>query len=310
MDILKFEVIIIGGGPAGLSAALVLGRSRVNTLILNTEKPRNFATTLSHTFLTQDGKHPRDIFKAAKKDIEKYPSLTYKKEKAIDVNSSEGGFIVKTENASYSAKRVVIASGYRDDVEGSGISKLSEVYGKSVFPCPFCDGYELAGKKLAVFGGAEIAPFFSTVVAHWSKDVVLFTNGDSIPDKEFVLELEKKGIQVFQDKIKTLHSKEGKLLSVELENGKIIEREGGFYRDMKVVENTNFAQKFNVPAEPGHFGLTNYQVDENNESIVKGLYIIGDARTGWSGIAPSVAEGYELGASITVQISQENWNNR
>ena len=310
MDKNKFEVIIIGGGPAGLSAALVLGRSRVKTLILNTEKPRNFATTLSHTFLTQDGKHPSEIFKAAKKDIDKYPTLTYKKEKAIDVKTYEDDFIVETESATYNGNRVVIASGYSDDVEGSGIKGLSEVYGKSVYPCPFCDGYELADKKLAVFGGVEVAPFFSTVVAHWSNDIALFTNGEQIPDKDFVDELERKGIKVYQNKIKTLHSNEGQLIKVELEDGQVIEREGGFYRDMKIIENTNFAQKFGIPSEPGHFGMKNYQVDENKESNIKGFYIIGDARTGWNGVAPSVAEGYELGAIITVQISQESWNDK
>lgn len=307
MDNTKFEVIIIGGGPAGLSAALVLGRSRIKSLILNTEKPRNFITTHSHTFLTQDGKHPSEIFKAAKNDIDKYPALIYKKEKAIDLNTSENGFTVKTEKTNYSAKRVVIASGYRDDIEGTGIEGLSEVYGKSVYPCPFCDGYELADKKLAVFGNATVIPFFSTVVAHWSKDIAIFTNGDPITDTEFLSQLKRKGIHLFQNKIKTLHSKAGMLNSIELENGEIVERDGGFCKGINAIEHTNFAQKFNIPTIPGHFGLTNYQVDENSETIINGLYIVGDAKTGWSGLAPSVAEGYKLGTSITVQISQENW---
>jgi len=130
MDKLKYDVIIIGGGPSGLSAALVLGRSRIKTLILNTEKPRNIVTTHSHTFLTQDGKHPSEIFKSAKKDIDKYDSILYKKEEVKNLIKNEDGFTVESDQNTYQAKRVVIASGYRDDLEACNVPGLESVYGK------------------------------------------------------------------------------------------------------------------------------------------------------------------------------------
>lgn len=307
MDKLKYDVIIIGGGPSGLSAALVLGRSRIKTLILNTEKPRNIVTTHSHTFLTQDGKHPSEIFKSAKKDIDKYDSILYKKEEVKNLIKNEDGFTVESDQNTYQAKRVVIASGYRDDLEACNVPGLESVYGKSIFPCPFCDGYEIADKKLAVIGGGNFAPYFAKIVAQWSKDIVIFTNGDNILDLEVMAQLKSKNIEIYQEKIIQLHSEDGLLKQVELESGKLIAREAGFYRDIKVVENTPFADQFNISWQPGHFGMRIYEVNESSETKVEGLYIIGDAGSGWKGVAPSVAEGYELGTKITEQIALDFW---
>jgi thioredoxin reductase len=302
-----FEVIIIGGGPAGMSAALVLGRSRINTLILNTETPRNIVTTHSHGFLTQDGKHPREILAIAKKQLNKYTRVIYKNEKAIDLKSLLNGFSVETENATYRSKRVIIATGHKDNIDAIGIEGLSSVYGKSIYPCPFCDGFELADKQLAVIGDAIMAPMFAKTIAHWSKDVYVFTNGEQVTDEATIRNLKRNEIQIIDGKIKKLHSKEGILQNIELETGELIEREGGFLPDTKSTEYTDFAKKMGIEKEAGFMGMETYKVKENKETDINGLYIIGDARTGWSGVASSVAEGSEVAGAITHQIIEENW---
>lgn len=306
-QLMSFEVIIIGGGPAGMSAALVLGRSRIKTLLLNIEDARNLVTTHSHGFLTQDGKHPAEIFSVAKMQLDTYKAVEYKKEKAIEVASTDNGYQVVTAHDTYSAKRVIIATGHRDNIEQLGIEGLTDVYGKSIYPCPFCDGFELADKKLAVIGDALMAPMFAKTIQHWSKDIVVFTNGDKVEDNETLSGLERNGIQLQEEKIKRLHSSQGILSKIELENGILIEREGGFIPDTKSTENTDFAQKLNISTETGRFGMEMYKVDDSKETERKGLYIIGDARTGWSGVATSVAEGSQVGAVITHQIIDENW---
>jgi thioredoxin reductase len=286
---------------------LVLGRSRINTLILNTETPRNIVTTHSHGFLTQDGKHPREILAIAKKQLNKYTRVIYKNEKAIDLKSLLNGFSVETENATYRSKRVIIATGHKDNIDAIGIEGLSSVYGKSIYPCPFCDGFELADKQLAVIGDAIMAPMFAKTIAHWSKDVYVFTNGEQVTDEATIRNLKRNEIQIIDGKIKKLHSKEGILQNIELETGELIEREGGFLPDTKSTEYTDFAKKMGIEKEAGFMGMETYKVKENKETDINGLYIIGDARTGWSGVASSVAEGSEVAGAITHQIIEENW---
>ena len=304
---MNYDVIIIGGGPAGMSAALVLGRSRIKTLILNTEKPRNLVTTHSHGFLTQDGKHPSEIFSIAKQQLSKYNAVIYKKEKVVNLVHEKNIFSVEVEHNTYKAKRVIIATGHKDNISDIGIKGLTEVYGKSVYPCPFCDGFELADKKLAVIGDAFMGPMFAKTISNWSKDVIIFTNGEKVTDKELLSSLKKNEIQLIEKKISRILENKGQLQGIELEDNTIVEREGGFLPDTKSVESTDFAKKMNIPTEIGHFGMEFYKVDENKETELKGLYIIGDARTGWSGVATSVAEGSQVAAAITHQIIDESW---
>lgn len=305
-----FDVIIIGGGPAGMSAALILGRSRVKTLILNTENPRNIVTTHTHGFLTQDGKHPLEIFKIAKEQLKKYPSVSYRKEKALELFQLENGFKIISEQGEYISKRVLLATGHKDNIEKLNLPGIEEVYGRSVYPCPFCDGFEMADKKLAVFGDANMGTMFSKVIANWSDDVIVFTNGEKVQDQRLVENLERNNIRIIEKEIKELVSIEGQLKKVVFSDNTSIEREGGFIPDTKSTESVNFAKQLDIPTEEGHFGLQVYQVDENKETKVKGFYIIGDAKTGWSGVVGSVAEGSDAATAITHQIIEERWNGK
>ena len=304
---MDYEVIIIGGGPAGMSASLVLGRSRIKTLLINTEKPRNIVTTHSHGFLTQDGKHPSEILGTAKEQLKKYKSVDYVLEKAEDLKKLDAGFEVKTAQQSFTAKRVVIATGHKDNIASIGIDGLDEVYGKSVYPCPFCDGFELADKKLAVLGDAFMGPMFAKTIWHWSKDLIVFTNGEKVEDKAVKDGLKLNGVELIEEPIAKLHSTNGQLDSIELKNGKSIEREGGFLPDTKSEEYTHFASSLKIPKEEGFMGMETYKVNDAKETDIAGLYIIGDARTGWSGVAGSVAEGSEMAGAITHQIIEERW---
>ncbi len=302
------EVIIIGGGPAGMSAALVLGRSRIKTLVLNTETPRNAITRHSHGFLTQDGIHPTEIFAVAKQQLDKYPSVSYKKQAAIRLERLAEGFQITTAEGSYTTRKVILATGYKDDIAKEEIPGLTKVYGQSVFPCPFCDGFEMADKPLAVFGDGTMGPLFAKKIAYWSKDLHVFTNGESVTDPETSKQLEAKGIQIIETKIEALREENGILKAVVLADGTEVLREGGFLAETHSTENVAFAKELNIPTEEGPFGMVNYIVDENKESSVKGFYIIGDARTGWSGVTSSVAEGSEVGKAITHQLIEEFWD--
>ncbi len=308
MNNAPLEVIVLGGGPAGMSAALVLGRSRINTLVLNAETPRNAITTHSHGFLTQDGIHPSDIFAVAKQQMDKYPSVSYKKEAVLSLEQLEEGFKLTTAAGSYTSRKVILATGYRDDISLEGIPGLTAVYGQSVYPCPFCDGFEMADKPLAVFGDGIMGPLFAKKIAFWSKDLQVFTNGESVTDQALAKQLADKGIQIIETKIQTLKEENGNLKAIVLEDGTEIAREGGFLADTHSTENVSFAKELNIPTEEGVFGLENYIVDENSESSVKGFYIIGDARSGWSGVTGSVAEGSEVGRAITFQLIEEFWS--
>src|SRR5690606_33431737 len=140
-----FDCAIIGGGPAGLNAALVLGRARRHILLFDNNNPRNAVTQESHGFITRDGIKPTEFRKIAHKEISRYPSVKFKKKQITSVVKNDSLFELRTsENEIYQAKSIIIATGLKERIPE--VDKFSDYYGKSLFNCPYCDGWELRDK--------------------------------------------------------------------------------------------------------------------------------------------------------------------
>lgn len=289
----NLDLVIIGGGPAGMSAALVAGRSLLRTVIINAESPRNMVTTASHGFLTRDGVHPLEIMEIAKQQLEKYDTVTYIKGFVTDAEKLAKGFRVTTADGStFATDNIIFATGYKEDITKNNLPGIKKVYGKSVYPCPFCDGWEHRGQKLALFDETEFALEFAKVVANWSRDLIVFTNGKRIGAKENKQLLKRGGVTVVEEEIAELISDESGLLrAVLLEGRREIEREAGFLLNTYEEPATQLPEKLGVIKKLNDWGIGIPDVGEAGQTNIAGVYIVGDAKTGFGGIAAAANDG-------------------
>ncbi|MYL55310.1 FAD-dependent oxidoreductase [Pontibacillus yanchengensis] len=300
---LTHDVVIVGGGPAGMSAALVLGRSRRKVLLIDAGKPRNAVTLHSHGFLTRDGITPKEFRDISIHQLMKYESVSIKGDIVIRIEPEESIFTIHTQSGSrYIGKKVIIATGMKDHLPS--IPGLQEVYGKSVFPCPYCDGWEHRDEPLAVFGQGEKLVDFTKLIANWSKDLLVFTNG---PTNWSVSDLEKLNtynIDVIDGHIKEVSSTNGFLKSIILEDGEVFKRSAGFIMNVDATQSSTIPEMLGVPYN--HHG--GYETDPHGLTCVPGLYVIGDATHAFSGLVGAAGEGYEVGVSINHKLVEEEWN--
>ena len=304
----NIELAIVGGGPAGMSAALVAGRGRIQTVIINEEAPRNAVTGASHGFLTQDGKHPTEILATAKEQLKKYSNVEYIKGVVSDVVRKGDGFYITVENGSALwTERVILATGYRDHIDEISLPGIEQVYGKSVFPCPFCDGWEHRDQKLALFGAGDGLAHYVPLITNWSNDLTVFTNGERL-EQEQKDHLLKGSIQLVEEPvIELLSTPNGKLKGVRLASGDMIERESGFLLDPRERPANDFAERLGVERESTTWAPYALKADKSGKTEVKGLYVVGDTKNGFTGVAGSVADGASCVENMVFEGVLERW---
>lgn len=300
----NLDVIVVGGGPAGMNAALVLGRALMSTVVVNEEKPRNLVTQASHGFLTRDGFHLSEFLETAKKQLEQYDTVTYKKDIVSQVEKVESGYkVISKDGTELITKRIIFATGYKDDLTKIGLNGVEKVYGKTVFPCPFCDGWERRNEPLALFGRDEGLGHFAKTISNWTNDLIIFTNGKQPIGEAEKETLKKNNIQVVEDEVEELISEKGNLKAVKLKGGNSIKRTGGFLLSTGEKQSTNIPKKLGV--EESDWGT--YQTNEWGKSTVEGIYIVGDAKNSFTGVVGSASEGSYVAEMITHEIIEERW---
>jgi thioredoxin reductase len=175
----QIDVVIVGGGPAGLNAALTLGRARRSVLLVDSGRPRNAPAQAVHGFLTRDGLPPAELRRIGRQQLAAYPTVEVRDTEVLDVRivgEPSGGFLVTLAEGSVTrARRLLLATGLVDQLPP--IDGLAELWGNSVLHCPYCHGFEVRGQALAVLGGDPRAIQLAAHLTRFSPDVALCTNG-------------------------------------------------------------------------------------------------------------------------------------
>ena len=298
-----FDCAIIGGGPAGLNAALVLGRARRNTVLFDNNRPRNAVTQESHGFITRDGIKPKEFREIAHKEIGKYPSVLYEKEEITSITKKDQLFeLVTSNNELYQSKTIIISTGLRDVLPD--IENISYYYGKSLFNCPYCDGWELRDKPLAVIIEEQTQGFhFIQTIYNWSKDLIVCTNGKPILNPDQKRLIHNKGIKIIESKIKNFEGKNGQMEKIHFENGESIIRKGGFVLPQP-IQATDFAKKLGCEYNSSG-GIS---VDFYGRTNIQGVHAAGDA----SVFAPAqliiaAADGLKAAAGVNRDLIQKEF---
>ncbi|MFT4156961.1 MAG: NAD(P)/FAD-dependent oxidoreductase [Microbacterium sp.] len=269
-----YDVLIVGGGPAGLSAALNLGRSLVRVLVIDADRPRNAATLNSHGFLTRDGVPPHELRKIAREELGAYPNVEIRSRvKVLSLARAGEGFTagigrtVATETIE--ARSVLLATGLRETLPE--VPNLRGFYGMSLFSCAACDAWELRGRRMALIGESVDLADRARLISRWTETLTVFTNGSDVVTTAEEAELASGGVSVLRHPIEELVGERGRLQAIRLSDGSRIEVEGGFVRPEWETD-LSFLDGFTASVD-GHGHLV---TDRSGRTDVPGLYAAGD----------------------------------
>jgi thioredoxin reductase len=296
-----YDAVIVGGGAAGLSAALLLGRCRRHVLVCDDGNPRNAASRAIHCLLGHEGMAPRDFLAKGKSELERYTTVTTSTHHVVTITPSEHRFSVACADGSILvARKILLATGLEDEVPR--VEGIDKFYGRSVHHCPYCDGFEHRDQPLAVYGPGEKAANLALMMKQWSSDVVLCTDGLSPVPSDMEARLQQHGIAICAERIASLEgTADGGLQRIRLESGKMLKRAAIFFT-------TGCHQRSNLSASLGcardeKGGIMVDPVSE--ESSVPGVYVVGDASRDVLLVAVAIAEGAKAGVAINRALLKE-----
>lgn len=265
-----FDVIIVGGGPAGLNAALTLGRQRRSVLLVDSGSYRNEPAEEMHMFLSRDGFPPAELRRLGREELAHYPTVEIREDLVLTVTGAADDFTVELAGGSSEhARRLLLASGHADvlpEVEG-----VAERFGRGVYHCPFCHGFETAGKPLAVLGGDFSHAMLALYVAdRFSDDVVLCANGPLEVSAELHTALKERGIEVREEPV-SLVAGGPDALTVHFGSGSSLERGAIYHRPVS-------HQRSDLAAAVGCELLPDgcVRVNPMQQTTTAGVYAAGD----------------------------------
>lgn len=295
----SYEVVIIGGSYAGLSAAMALGRSLRRTLIIDSGLPCNRFAPHSHNFITQDGVSPSVIRAHAFQQVLFYSTVACVNNEAIAVTAVSSGFEIMTASGEqYVAQKIIFATGVKDILPS--IEGFNACWGKTVLHCPYCHGYEVNNQPLGIMADGDIGFEFCKLIYQWSKQLVLFTNGGANLTQQQTDILKEKGIAVNPSPIDALIHRKGLLKQLVLKSGES-------YKLTALFARLPFEQHCNIPAAMGcEITEQGYiKVDAFQKTTVKGVYAIGDCVTMFRTVSTAAAMGTVAGAMVNKELVEE-----
>jgi thioredoxin reductase len=307
----RYDVVVVGAGSAGLSAALVLGRSRRRTLVLDGGEPRNAPSSGVHSFFSRDGILPAELLRIGREQLELYRSVEVRRARATGAAGEDGGFEVTLDDGStVEARKLVLASGVVDELpETPG---FRELWGRGVYHCPYCHGWEVRDRPLAVYARGEEAIERATLIRNWSRDLVVLSDGPSGLDAAGLERLASLGVPVKEARISRLasadaraeHGKDGPV-RVLFEDGVEISYAGLFYMPT-MRQRSGLAESLGCEfVEAGPVSVVGSD-PLTRETTVPGVYVAGDAGNPIHQAILAASTGASAGAFANNALTRED----
>jgi thioredoxin reductase len=293
-----YDAVIVGGGPAGLSAALVLGRCRRRVLVCDVGKPRNAASRGLHGFLTRDGVLPEDLLAVGRRQLEPY-GVEIASREVVRARAGARGFTLTLDDGRrLRCRKLLLATGVVDQVPE--IPGAAEMYGRSVFHCPYCDGWEMRDQPVAVYGRRADAADLALGLLPWTRDVVLLTGGRARMTRARRERLARNGVAVREEPVVRLEGRGGVLARVVFARGEPLARRGLFFRTGQ-YQKSRLAET--LGCEFNHKGTV--RTDRLSATCVPGLYCAGDASEDVQLVIVAAAEGAKAAFAIDQALQKE-----
>ncbi|MFF4909409.1 NAD(P)/FAD-dependent oxidoreductase [Streptomyces sp. NPDC001260] len=293
----QYEVIVVGGGAAGLSAALVLGRARRRTLVVDAGEPRNAPAAHMHGYLTRDGMPPAEFLATGREEIARY-GVELVRDRAVDV--APGFTVSLASGRTVRARRLVVATGLKD--EPPAVPGVAERFGRDVLHCPYCHGWEVRDRAFGVLATTPMSVHQALMVSQWSKDVTLFLH--TVDERELtdddLRRLATAGVKVVPGEVAELVVEGDRLTGVRLADGATHAREVVFVAP-RAVPRTDLLERLGAELRETPFGAYPV-VEETGRTTVPGVWAAGNAMGFAEQVVNAAAGGYRAGATINGEL--------
>jgi thioredoxin reductase len=290
-----YDVVVAGGGAAGLSAALVLARARRTLAVVDAGGPRNAPAAHMHGFLSRDGMPPHDLVAAGRAEVAGYGGSL------IDdtvVDLAPGFHVRLAGGSSLHARRILVATGLRDELPD--IPGVRERWGRDLLHCPYCHGYEVRDQPLGVLGGAPEAVQHALLVRQWSPDIVLFPHTDAVGPAQREL-LTARGIRIVEGAVARLVVGNDQLQGVELGGGTVIPRAAVFVRP-RFVPNADLLTGLGCEVDE-HAWVVH---DPVGRTSVAGVWVAGNAADPRAQVISAAGEGSAAAIALNANLVDED----
>jgi thioredoxin reductase len=296
----KYEVIVVGGGAAGLSAALVLGRARRRTLVVDAGEPRNAPAAHMQGYLSRDGMPPAEFLAIGREEIARY-GVELIRDRAVDATKGGDRFaVVLAGGRTVRARALVVATGLKDVLPE--VPGVAERYGRDVLHCPYCHGWEVRDQPFGVLATTPMSVHQALMVSQWSKDVTFFlhtVSEEELSDDD-LRRLAAAGVKVVPGEVAELVVQDDRLAGVRLVDGTTHTREVVFTAP-RAVPQTDLLQRLGAELHETPFGAYPV-VDPTGLTTVPGVWAVGNAMGFAEQVVNAAAGGYRAGATINGEL--------
>ncbi|MFC9595382.1 NAD(P)/FAD-dependent oxidoreductase [Streptomyces sp. NPDC056944] len=295
----RYDAVVVGGGAAGLSAALILGRSRLRTLVVDAGEPRNAPAAHMHGVLSRDGTSPADYLAAGRRELAAYGVDVRDGRVTGAARDGDGFAVVLADGTSLSARRLVVTTGLVDELPE--IDGVAERWGRDVVHCPYCHGWEVRDLPFGVIAHPAMPAHQALTVSRWSRDVTLFLHTAGELSARDASLLDAAGVRVVTGEVAGLVVEEDRLTGVRLADGRIVPRAVVFVAAQRLAARDGVLRELGAELRETPFGEF-VAVDGTGRTSVPGVWAAGNVTGPQEQVVNAVSRGYRAGVAISSEL--------